>query len=325
MASFHLTPEILKLDTIQFVTGRSKLWASGELHDYLAFFTKDDDNVLARLKIKSDTLDFNEWKSLFTTPKDNSIALTTKPKKTSAWKVPTLIDFDLKTDLKYVFYDDMIVEKLKGEILLKDGVMSVKNSQFNSLNAKFDAVGKYDSRQEDHPQFDFKLQIDELDIQRAYKEIALVRELLPVTANAEGLFSVDYYLQGELDHEMYPKTETLIGNGKIYIAEAKINGMKVFEQLSKAAKKNEMNDPHLRDFSMESEIRDNKVYVKPFKLKLSGFNTEIEGITDIAGAVNYVVKVQLLPLNMLKLPFHVTGTYDNPKVILGKGHELPKM
>jgi AsmA protein len=325
VASFHLTPEILKLDTLHLITGRSTLWASGELHDYLSFFTKDNDNIMARLKLKSDTLDLNEWKSLFTSTTDKSISITTKPKSSSAWRVPTTLDFDLDSDLKNVFYQDMKLQDMKGQILVKEGVLSINQSTFNSLNAKFNASGKYDSRKADHPNFDFKLLIDDLDIQRAYKEIALVRELLPVTADAEGLFSVDYSLRGEVDQNMYPKTETLVGMGKMYIAEAKINGMKVFEQLSKAAKKDEMNDPHLKDFSMESEIKNNKVYVKPFKLKVSGFNTEIEGITDIDGAVNYIVKIQLLPLNMLKLPFHVSGTYDNPKVILGKGHELPKM
>ncbi|WHZ08020.1 MAG: hypothetical protein OJF59_001773 [Cytophagales bacterium] len=34
--------------------------------------------------------------------------------------------------------------------------------------------------------------------------------------------------------------------------------------------------------------------------------------------LNYLIKTQLLPLNLVKVPFHITGTYDNPKVALGK-------
>jgi len=44
----------------------------------------------------------------------------------------------------------------------------------------------------------------------------------------------------------------------------KINGMKIFEDLAKPPRKNEVNDPHLKDFVMNSEIRDNKIIVKPF-------------------------------------------------------------
>ena len=89
------------------------------------------------------------------------------------------------------------------------------------------------------------------------------------------------------------------------------------------ARKKEINDPHLRDFTMTTEIRDNKIFVKPFNVKISGFNTVIEGVTDINGPLEYVVKVQLGPIHSLNIPFHVSGTYDNPKVALGKGHKLP--
>jgi hypothetical protein len=116
---------------------------------------------------------------------------------------------------------------------------------------------------------------------------------------------------------------TLNGNGEVRIANAMINGMKVFEEISKTAKKEGIKDPHLKDFVMTTEIRDNKVFVKPFSLKISGFETDIEGVSDLNGTMQYIFKIELLPINKLKIPFHVTGTYDNPKVALGKGHSLP--
>ncbi|MBA4056744.1 MAG: outer membrane assembly protein, partial [Marivirga sp.] len=213
---------------------------------------------------------------------------------------------------------------MEGEILMKDGVLSIRESGFNSLNARFMASGTYDSRDLEHPLFDFNLKIDELDIQKAYKGMKIMRELLPAAADAHGLFSIDYKLRGELDSSMYPKTTTLIGGGDMHIADAKINGMKVFERLSKAAKKKEMNDPHLKDFTMTTEIRNNKIFVRPFTVVVSGFNTEIEGVNDISGTVNYILKVQLLGIDKLRIPFNVSGTYNNPKVALGKGHKLPE-
>ena len=106
------------------------------------------------------------------------------------------------------------------------------------------------------------------------------------------------------------------------IANAKINGMKIFEELSKASKKQEVNDPHLKDFVMRSEIRDNKIYIKPFSIKVSGFDADIEGVSEITGAIQYLVRLELPPIG-IKIPFHVTGTYANPKVAMGKGHTLP--
>jgi len=87
------------------------------------------------------------------------------------------------------------------------------------------------------------------------------------------------------------------------IAEAKINGMKLFEEISKTSKKNEINDPHLKDFKMETEIRDNKIIVKPFSMRVSGFDADIEGFNTMSGMINYLVKVELIPLTKIKIPF----------------------
>ncbi len=98
-------------------------------------------------------------------------------------------------------------------------------------------------------------------------------------------------------------------------------GMKIFEELSKAAKKDDMNDPHLKDFVMRSEIRDSKIIVKPFSIKVSGIEADVEGVSEINGTIRYLMKLELPPLG-IKIPFHVTGTYSNPKVSMGKGHVL---
>lgn len=319
-ADFQLTPKVVLLTSMNVETGHSSFSLSGELHDYFCFFTQDNDKIVAKLKLQADTLDLNEWKMAFTTTteKTPSLSAETAPVK-SIWQVPSFMDFDFDSKLGLVFYEDMKLANMEGEILMQNGIMNINESGFNSLNAEFKASVMYDSRDLAHPLFNFKIKIAELDIKKAYTGMKLVREFLPAAADAEGLFSVDYYLKGELDASMYPKTATLVGTGDIHIADAKINGMKMFEQLSKAAKKDEMNDPHVRDFTISSEIRDNKVFVKPFKLKVSGFNTEIEGVNNINGTIEYLIKVQLLPFNLLRVPFRVTGTYDNPKVSLAKG------
>jgi len=95
----------------------------------------------------------------------------------------------------------------------------------------------------------------------------LIRELCPSAGNAHGIFSINYKLKGEFREDFYPKTESLTGGGEIRIANAQLNGMKIFEELSKASKKSDVNDPHLRDFVMRSAIRDNKIIVEPFSIK----------------------------------------------------------
>jgi AsmA protein len=314
-AEFNFTPSKIQLKNLTGKFGRSNISLSGDLYNYMSFVTRTDDLVKCDLILKADTLDMNEWLS------EKSVASKTPSNKIYVWKVPLMLEAVFDSEIAYVLYEDMKISKLDGEIRMKDGVMHLHETGFNTLNAEFDISGDYDTRDMTHPRFDVDLDIKELDIQKAYKEMKIVRELLPAAGDAEGIFSIDYKIKGELTSEFYPKTETLIGAGAIRISNAKINGMKIFEELSKASKKNEVNDPHLKDFVMKSEIRDNKIIVKPFSIKVSGIEADVEGVSEINGVIRYVVKMELPPLG-IKIPFHVTGSYSNPKVAMGKGHVL---
>lgn len=316
---FTLSPETINLKSMQMHCGKSVFSVDGKLNDYFCFFYNDGDLVEANLNLKADTLDLNEWKEMFISSSSKADETATS----SIWQVPTTIDFDFDSDLKYVKYEDMELKDLKGEIRIKGGVLSLTKVGFDMLGAKFHIAGNYDTRDMKHPLFDFETDVQNLDIQKAYNGIKLIRDLASAANEAEGVFSINYKIKGELDKNMNPLIPTVIGGGELKIASAKINGMKIFDELGKATKKKEMSDPHLKNFTLNTEIRNNKLFVKPFSVKVSGFHTEIEGVNDLSGPISYLIKVELLPIEKMKIPFNVSGTYDNPKVALGKGERLP--
>lgn len=323
-AVLRFSPTKIVLKKLEGKFGTSNVKITGDITNYMAFATKSNELIKGDLDFQCDTLNINEWMPPAQTASGKPIAATdTTHAKLTVIEVPKNIDFVFDSEIKELKYEDLKITNMDGEITIKDGVMSLHETGFNSLNAKFSVTGDYNTRDMAHPKFDMDLDVKELDINRAYREIGLMRRLAPSAANVFGKFSVTYKLKGELTKNMQPKLETLEGGGIMRIAEAKINGMKMFEEISKSAKKSEMNDPHLKDFTMETEIKDSKIIVKPFSIIVSGFDTDIEGVNTMNGMVNYLVKIELIPFTKIKIPFHVTGRYDNPKVALGKGHTLP--
>jgi len=316
-ATYTFTPSKIVLEKFTGKFGRSHFSMTGDLTNYMAFATRNHDLIKCDINLKCDTVDLNEWLA------EKKLPSTTAPSgmKINVWQVPLNLDVVFDSEIEHVIYEDMKISKLDGEIKIKDGVLTLHETGFNTLDAKFSISGDYNTRDMKHPFFDADVDIKELDINKAYKEMKLVRDLLPAAGDADGIFSVRYKLKGELSPDFYPRMETLLGGGEMRIAHARMNGMKVFEELSKASKKQEVNDPHLKDFVMHSEIRDSKIIVKPFSIKVSGFDADVEGVSEISGAIRYLVKLELLPFRV-KVPFHVTGTYDNPKVAIGKGHVL---
>ncbi len=317
-ALFAFTPSKIIMKKFEGNFGKSDVSMTGDLYNYMSFVSHNDDLIKGDVMLNCDTLDINEWMA---NTKRVSPHTDSTHAKIGVWEVPKNIDFTFDSDIKYLLYEDIHIKNMDGEIKIKDGILSLNETGFNTLNALFNVSGDYNTQNIKHPLFDFDLEIKELDINKVYKEVKLVRELAPAMADTYGVFSISYKLKGELDKTMSPKTETLVGGGEVRIADAKINGMKIFEEISKAAKKKEINDPHLKDLVIVTEIKDNQIFVKPFAMKISGFDAKVEGKNDIQGAISYIIKLQLLAID---IPFHVTGTYDNPKVALGKGHQLPE-
>ncbi|MFL5731547.1 MAG: AsmA-like C-terminal region-containing protein, partial [Cytophagaceae bacterium] len=337
-ADLSFTPDKVILQKFIGKAGKSKISMTGDLSNYMFFAPKrirkpgeppyqgKKNPVVGDLVLICDTLDMQEWLKEEQTPQSHAdrTEQASDSSGNAIIRISERIDFVFDSKIDYLIYKDIRISKMDGEIRIKDGVISLTETGFNTLDAKFTMTGDYDARDPKHPLFDYSIDIKDLDIQRAYKEMGIVRDLAPAAANADGSFSITYKLKGELDKNMQVKTETLVGGGEIRIANAKINGMKIFEEISKTAKKGGIKDPHLKDFVMNTEIRNNKIFIKPFALKVSGFETDIEGVSDLSGTMAYIFKIELLPIDKLKIPFHVTGTYDAPKVAIGKGHKLPE-
>ena len=316
-AVFNFTPTKIILKKLEGKLGKGTLRLTGDLYNYMSFLVPNSDIIKADLNLVCDSLDLNLLMAKTKVVKASSDTVHA----IGLWEVPKNIDFVFDSYINILRYEDMIVKHMRGEIKIKDGVLSLTETGFNSLNAKFKINGDYNTKNIKRPFFDLEIDIKELDIHKAYTDIKLIRDLAPAVADAYGIFSINYKLKGELNKKMGVKTETLTGEGEVKIAEAQINGMKVFEEISKAAKKEQINNPHVKDLIIKTEIKDNKLFVKPFAMTISGYNAEVEGVNDIKGIIQYIVKLELLAV---KIPFHVTGTYDNPKVMLGKGHKLPE-
>ncbi|MBY0425985.1 MAG: AsmA family protein [Cytophagales bacterium] len=312
-AYIQFSPTKISLPKLEGYLGKSDFKITGELTNYMAFLTSSTDIISGNVNLKSDSLSLNEW---FSNNKPKSIDSSTQLKLI---EVPKNLSFVFDSDIGYLRYDDFHITHMVGEVKIKDGMLSLNETGFNSLNAKFKINGDYNTANIQKPFFDFQLNVQELDINKAYKEIKLIQQLAPAAKDAYGTISIDYKLKADLNKFMQPELESMEGGGSIRIHEAKIDGIKIMDEISQQSQKSKLKDGTVKDFVMESEIKGSKLIVKPFTMKLSDFHTEIQGTNDLSGKIDYLVKVSLIPFEGIKLPFHITGTYSKPKIALGKG------
>ncbi len=294
--------------------GKSNVKLSGHLYNYMPYLLKPGSSIKGDLTMLCDTIDMNEW--FPSSVSSNTVQTTKVDTSKEALLIPPTIDFTIDSDIKMLHFGGMNIANLNGEIKIKNSVCTLNETGFNTMDSKFVLTGDYDTRNPKHPLFDMEINIDKLDINKAYHMFVDPKG----TAPAEGNFSTKYAVKGELAPNFSPIYSTLTGGGKIVIDSVQIKGMKIMHHLKNVSKKEEFNNPALTDVTINTEIKGGKIYMSPFTFMASKFLTEVEGWQGFDEKMEYLIKLSVPPLNLVKIPIHITGTSEKPIIKMGKGH-----
>lgn len=312
-ALFTFDADKIILSRFKAEFGKSNVILSGHLYNYMPYLLKPGAPIKGDLTLYCDTIDMNEW---FPSSVSSSTVQATAPDTTKqVLVIDPAMDFTIDSDIKMLKFGGMDISHLDGEIRIKNGVCTLNETGFNALDSKFVLSGDYDTRNEKHPLFDLKIDVDKLDINKAYRMFVDPKG----TAPAEGNFSTKYAIKGELTPDFSPIYSTLTGGGKIVIDSVSVKGMKIMNHLKNVSKKEEFNNPSLNDVSIDTEIKGGKIFLSPFTFKASKFLTEVEGWQGFDEKMEYLIKLSVLPFSKVKIPVSISGSAHKPVIKMGKG------
>lgn len=344
-ASLEFNPREAVLKNYDGSLGNSDMQMSGSFKNYLGYVLKDK-TLFGNLKFNSKTFDLNEWM----TEEESSDAVEgeSAEEELVVEPIPRNIDFTLDATIDKVLYDQADLSNLQGQIVIRDGVVKLNDTRFTMLDGTFKSNGSYDTRDSLNPYFTFDLDIEKLEIPKAYKAFASIQEMAPMAKNMTGKVNSDFHIEGRLLQNYDPDLSSLTGGGLLNIFNAAMQDFKLISKLNSAASfaglNSKVNNEYsLSDFLVKAEIRDGKVFFEPFKLNVAGNDLTIGGNYGLDGALDYKVKSDVSAsaitgaassaLNSLTgsnfsgsgpvtLNFGVTGTHDDPKVkLLGMDSE----
>jgi hypothetical protein len=314
-ALFTFNSHKIELTRFKAEFGKSNVSLTGHLYNYVPFIFKKDAVLKGDMKMICDTMDLNEWfpstastETVSTTPASTS--------KAQVVVIPENFGFVFDSDIKMVKFGNLDIANLDGEIKIKDGMLTLTETGFNTLDSEVDISGDYSTKDKAHPTFDLDVKVAKMDFNKAYKTFVDPKADCPALGN----FSATYSIRGEVTPDFSPIYSTLNGKGKIVIDSVSVKGMKLMNHIHKKSKKDEFKDPTLSDVTINSEIKKGKFMMYPFTFQVSKFLTEVEGEQSLEDySINYLIKLSVPPFNKLKIPMSITGTTDKPVISMGKG------
>lgn len=287
-ATMVFDPKKIDLQNLDGTIGRSDFSVNGSVLNYLGYALGKNETIKGTVNFNSTLLDLNE----FMTDTGEETA-STDTASYGVVPVPENVDFLLRSSIKTVKLMDYTISNAEGDIVVKDGIANLNGIRFNMLGGAFAVNGSYNTKDINHPKYDFALKIEGMSIQQAASSFSVVQTYAPIAGLVNGRFSTDFKIEGELGQDMMPKMNTIDGNGLVKVAQASLKGSKFVSGLTSLTKLDDTDEVSLKDVLMSASIDNGKLSVKPFDVSVGSYKTTVSGSTALDGTIDYSLKMNV--------------------------------
>lgn len=206
------------------------------------------------------------------------------------------------------------IDQLKGNAAIRNGQIYMENTLFEMAGSKMNIDARYQDETPLTSNFDVAFKVKDFDVQKAYKEIDMVRNLATSAKDVNGIVSLDYKLKGDFDQNMAPIYPSLEGGGAINLRDVQVKSLKMLSVIGDNVGADAFNNPDMKGVNIVTNIKNNLIHIDEFKFKVSVLRPSISGTASLSGLLDILVKVGLPPAGWISVPVAVTGTSDKPKI-----------
>lgn len=315
---FRFHQEKMNFDRLLVSYGHNAISIKGYLNNIINYLTRSNENLKGQFTLNSNRINVDD----FMVFADRPIPITvSSPSESGVVLLPKNLDIQVLGSASNILYKKMSIQDFNGSLLLKEGNLALHNTTFELAGLKVNMNGNYKPLNPHRAVFDYQVKADSFNIQRAYKEIPIFREMVTSAKNAYGLVSLDYRLGGLLNGQMQPIMPSITGEGALILEQIKFRGFKLLNGISASTSKEKLKDGEVKKVTIRSHIKNNVMTIQRTKMKMMGFRPRFEGQVTLDGHMNLGFRLGLPPFGIFGIPMRITGTADNFKLKMGKYRE----
>jgi hypothetical protein len=286
------TTKQITVDRFDAKIGQSDMSLKGDLNNYLAYMFKN--GVLkGNFTLKSGFMNFSELSNIQKPKKPAKEAKTeaqakpaTPSDSVAAFQVPKNLDLVFQSAIQKAVYDKMPINNINGLVKVKDQRMDLTNLSMEMLQGKLAVNGSYANDKDNKPKFDFKVDMQSMDIPTAYQSISTFKHYLPIAAKSQGKFSMQFGLSGAMNEKMDFVPTSLNGDGLFNGKNLMIVDSPVFDQIRGIIKKEKLKNVKIDDFTAKFQFENGQLKMNPFKTTIADQQATIYGSLSASRELN---------------------------------------
>jgi hypothetical protein len=340
-AGFEFTPAYAAITKGDIMVGdKSDFSITGRLENYIPYIFRNE-TIEGRLTLRSNLVDATNILSKIAGDTTEVIAEEDTTSLTLI-RVPENIDFDFDALINNFEYDNIKAQNIKGHIIVRDGVLSIRETGLNILGGLIVMNADYDTRDSLKPVMKTDLKIQSIGIKDAFTTFNTVQKLAPAASGIEGRINLSLDYESLIGNDMMPVIESIFGGGILQTSEVTLVESKTFDTMKEVLKLSDNYSNTFRDINASFKIKNGRVYVSPFNTKVGNIKMNISGDQGLDQTLNYLVKTEIpradlgnslnalidnlsaqaaafginyKPADVLKVNVRVTGVFGKPVVM----------
>lgn len=294
---FTFSPKNLALNELNATMGKSDFAMNGKVDNYFGYFLRDE-ILKGDFNFNSNYLDLD---LLMPASESTATEIQTAPEgrgpetaeATEPLLIPGNVDFKLNTNIKSLKYNGIDVKNVNGGVALKEEVATLDNLTMNAMGGTVGLKGNYNTKNHSKPKMDIGFSLKEVDINQLASNFLTIEKLAPITKHAFGDISADFNMNTDLTASFEPILSSIDCLGALSSNQISVKGFKNLEKIESVTKLKNLSNQTINNFKTKFKIKDGKVSLTPFDVKLGKIGTEVSGFTTLDSQMDYDLKMNV--------------------------------
>lgn len=329
---------------VKLKSGQSDFRVTGSLTNLRrALIGRRDNTLKARLRINADTVNVNEIvNAIFAGP-----ALASQVDSAMIWNddqenetarmtaiadtveshpllLPVNLDAHLRVKADHILYSDMLLHDFRGDLLLYDGALNLRNLSASTEIGSIDLNGLYAAARPDSLQFGLGMKVHNFRLDRLTSIVPAIDTIFPLMNSMAGIVNADVAVTTDLMPNMDINIPSLRGVLKISGDSLVLMDPATFKTVSKWLLFRNKEKNMIDHMDVEAVIENSGIEIYPFIFDIDRYRLGVMGSNDMAMNMSYHVSVLKSPLPF-KFGINIKGNTDKMKIRLGGAKVKPGM